>query len=277
MVLVLVKREYFVFLTPEFCYIVCAGSIVSYISVILLLPDNLQNGDCYAHLWAFGIGFWLVYVGIFLKNFRLFYVFAGAEKLVIRKLTYREMLIPLFLCCCLEAIFQICWDAIPAVRPNMDRSDDDENKIFVLYCGGNRWMWLGSVLVRIFILGCSSFLAYYSRKLKKETNYSREIALTIYSSFIILAIAIPIGFSINQSPLLVVLLKGISILLAYNCVIIIIYWDSLARIVLSDEPRVFVSTGVSSGAYSDGSTGTLSGMSGSSSVGLDVISHHSRI
>jgi len=245
MVLVVVKREYFVFQTPEFCLIVCAGTIFSYISVILLLPDNLTDGMCWAHLWLFGLGFWMVFAGIFLKNFRVFVVFTAAEKMSIRIIKWKDLIPPLLICFVIEGIFQACWDGIDTVRPNLDRYDDFNTKTFVIYCGGNKWMWLGSVLVRILVLLGSCVLAYFSRALKKEQNYSKETGLVLYTSAIVLIVAIPLGFALNTNPIITVLLKGIAICLAYNAVCVITFWDAMIRIFTGKDARVLESSSVS--------------------------------
>jgi len=264
-VLIIVKREYFIFNTPEVCLIMCAGSILAYISVILLLPDILSDGMCYAHIWLFGIGFWLVFSGLLLKNFRVFYVFAHAEKMKVKKMNYQQLLLVLIIFLVMEAIFNIIWDSVPALRPNLSRYDFLSSKTYVYYCAGNKWMWLGSVLVRIFILGVNAVLAFISRGLRKEQNYARETALAIYTGFIILIVAIPLGFALSDTPVVVVLLKGISICLGFNAVILITFFDSVFRIATKKPARTFTSSVTvltGSGKLESGSTGiNLSGSS----------------
>jgi len=257
MVLVIVKRPYFVFQTPEFCLIVCFGTILSYISVILLLPNSLSDGMCWAHLWLFGLGFWLVFAGIFLKNFRVFMVFTAAEKMSIKIIKWQDLVPPLIICLLVECIFQACWDGIPEVRPNLDRHDDFDKNTYVIYCGANKWMWLGSVLVRVFVLLINSILSYIAKELKKEQNYSKETGLVLYTSSIILCISIPLGFALSTNPIVTVLLKGIAICLAYNAVCVITFWDAIYRIFAGKDARQLQSSSVS---------GVQSGSNNSSTV-----------
>jgi len=197
---------------------------------------------CWAHLWLFGMGFWAVYTGILLKNFRIFWVMSNAAKMKIKKVSLWEILAVLVVCLIIEGIFQACWDGIPAVRPNLDTFLDNQERTFTIYCGGNRWMWLGSVLVRVGLLIISAIVAYASRGLRKEQNYSKETALAIYTTAIILIVTIPIGFAVTQSPVLVVFLKGIAICLGIMATIIITFYDPVSRVFTGKDPREFKST-----------------------------------
>lgn len=257
MVLVILKRPYFIFQTPEFCLVILFGSICCYISVILLLPTVLTDGMCFAHLWLFCMGFWFVYVGIMLKNFRVFLVFSRAQKMKVTRVTWKDLIIPMLICVFLEIIFQVCWDAIPAIRPYLSYYQNNEQRTYTVYCAGNKWMWLGAVLVRVVVLILSAILAYLSRGLKKEQNYSRETAFAIYTAMIILIVAIPIGYAIPDSPVLVVLLKGIAICLGIMMTIIITFFDPVRRIITGREARKFQSSGVS-GLGSAGTSTKLS-------------------
>jgi len=228
--------------------------------VILLLPDTLSDGMCWAHLWLFGMGFWAVYAGILLKNFRVFWVMSNAANMKIKKVTWVEILIVLLACLVTEAIFQALWDGIPQVRPNRDFAFDNTARTYTIYCAGNKWMWLGGVLVRVAMLLASAVVAYLSRGLKKEQNYSKETALAIYTTAIILIVAIPIGFAVTASPDLVIFLKGIAICLGVMSTIIITFFDPLIRIFTGKDPRMFQSSSVSglTGGAS-GPTGIMSG------------------
>jgi len=266
--LVLLKRAYFVFQTPEFCIIICFGSILCYLSVILLLPDTLTNGMCWAHLWLFGMGFWAVYAAILLKNFRIFWVMSNAAKLKIAKVSLWEILAVLGVFVVFEGVYQACWDGIIQVRPFLDYANDNTARTYTIYCAGNKWMWLGSVLVRVLLLIASAVIAYMSKGLKKEQNYSKETALVIYTSCIILIVGIPIGFAVTSSPDLVVFLKGITICLAMLTTVLITFFDPVKRIVTGKEPRKFQSTSTGltglSGGQASGGVGTSLKMSGTS-------------
>jgi len=175
--------------------------------------------------------------------------------------SFLEILSVLFICLVIEGVFQACWDGIAAVRPNLDKHIDLSARTFTIYCGGNRWMWLGSVLVRVGLLIISAIVAYLSRGLRKEQNYSKETALAIYTTAIILVVAIPIGFAVTQSPVLVVFLKGIAICLGIMATIIITFFDPVFRIFTGKDPREFKSTvsrmsGTGNSAQMSGGVGT---------------------
>jgi len=264
-VIVLLKRAYFVFQTPEFCILICVGGILCYVSVILLLPDTLTDGMCFAHLWLFGIGFWAVYAAIMLKNFRIFWVMSNAQKMKITKVAVWEIALVMIFCFILEAIFQVIWDSVEVVRPYLSYAKNNEARTYVVYCAGIQWMWLGAVLVRVCLFIPSAAIAYLSRGLSKEQNYSKETALVIYTVTIILIVSIPIGFAVTSSPDLVVFLKGISICLGIMATIIIIFFDPIKRIIQGKEPRRF---------QSSAQTGTSSGMSGGA-IGSNLVNSSS--
>jgi len=163
---------------------------------------------------------------------------------------------PLFVFFVLESIFNIIWDTIPAVQPNLDIQNNDQTRTYVQYCAGNKWFWLGSVLFRCCLLIVSAILAYLSKGLKKEQNYSKETALAIYTTAIILVVCVPIGFALTQSATLVVLLKGIAICMGVMMTVVITFFDPVYRIFSGKDERKFQST----------VTGLSGGASGSDSV-----------
>jgi hypothetical protein len=236
MFLIITKQDFFRFQTPEFCILICVGAIFGYISVLLILPDNQNDKTCWTHIWLFGMSFWLVFLGFFIKVARVYYIILKAEKnMEIVKVPVWQLLVPISFAMLCEAGFNIGWDV--GIPPNLEREDFLETNEYVLYCGGNRFMWLGSVVFRAVFLGVGVLLALQTRRLPREVNWSKEIAVAIYTMAIILGIGIPLGYALTGSSTMVVMLKGITVVIAYSAVTTIVFWDSVKRIMQGKGPR----------------------------------------
>jgi len=191
------------------------------------------------------------------------------KKLKVKSMKYHILIPPLIFLLFCEAVFNIIWDAVPAIQPNLSRYDYVTTKTFVYYCAGNKWMWLGSMIVRILLLGINALLAFISRGLRKEQNYSKETALSVYTGCIILVVAIPLGFALSDTPIVVVLLKGIASLLGFNAVILITFFDGIYRIATGREARTHVSSAVTNSTSNISiSGGSHSGVSHKDGISL---------
>jgi len=240
--IVVVKKEYFRFQTPEFCILVNVGALMGYASVFLLLPDNQTNGTCWASIWLFGMSFWVVFMGFFIKVARVYYIIKRTEKTMeVTVLPFWKLFVPLIAFMLGEMVFNICWDTL--VPPNLDIQLDTDANQYTMYCGGDRGFWAGSVAFRATFLGLGSLLAILTKSMPQEFNWSREIAASIYTSAVILAIGIPLGFALSQQASMVIMLRGIAITLAMFCVTTIIHLDSLKRIAFGKGPREQTKTG----------------------------------
>jgi len=234
--LVAAKKDFFHFQTPEFCVLVNFGAILGYISVLLILPENQTNGSCRTHLWLFGMSFWIVFVGFFTKVLRVYYIVKKTEQTMeVTVLPFYYLFAPLTVFMLAEMVMQICWDTL--VSPDLSFEYDDDANTYVAYCAGNQWFWLGSVIWRGCFLGLGVLLAVETKHMPQELNWSKEIAAVIYTMAIILAIGIPIGFFVSDSSTMVVILKGLTICVAYITVTTIVHMDSLVRIFSGKDPR----------------------------------------
>jgi len=229
-VFVQAKKEYFRFQTPEFCILVNIGALMGYVSVLLLLPDSQNNATCKAHLWLFGMSFWIVFVGFFTKIARVYYIVKKSqETMEVTVLPFYLLLIPMAIFMLAEMVLQICWDTL--VPPNLDPEYHNLDNTYTLYCAGNKWFWLGSVIWKACFLGVGVLLAIETRHMPQELNWSKEIGQAIYTMAVILAIGIPLGFFLSGSSTMVVLLKGLTICIAYIAVTTIVHLDSIVRLV----------------------------------------------
>lgn len=113
---------------------------------------------------------------------------------------------------------------------------------------------LGSVAFRATFLGLGSILAVLTKDMPQEFNWSKEIAACIYTSAVILFIGIPLGFALTDSASMVVLLKGLTIVIAYTTVTTIIHFDSLKRIAFGKGPREQTKTSHTIRSKTSGST-----------------------
>eukprot|EP01127_Copromyxa_protea_P018404 TRINITY_DN579_c0_g1_i1.p1 TRINITY_DN579_c0_g1~~TRINITY_DN579_c0_g1_i1.p1 ORF type:complete len:987 (+),score=253.57 TRINITY_DN579_c0_g1_i1:68-3028(+) len=234
--LVLFKKDFFRFQTPEFCVLINFGALLGYASVFLILPDDQTDGTCWASMWLFGMSFWIVFLGFFIKVARVFYIIKRTEKTMeVAVLPFWKLFIPIVVFMLGEAVFNICWDVL--VPPNLEREDDFEANTYMLYCGGDRGFWAGSVAFRAVFLGLGALLAVLTKNMPQEFNWSKEISASIYTSAVILFIGIPLGFALSEQASMVIMLRGITITLALFAVTTIVHFDSLKRIAFGKGPR----------------------------------------
>jgi preprotein translocase subunit Sss1 len=241
LIMIAVSTEHFRFQTPEFCAIICVGAIIGYISIILILPDSQTDKTCWASIWLFGMSFWIVFAGMFVKIGRVYWIVRALTK-DFEQLTIPlwQLLIPMGICMLGEMVFQICWDTL--IPPNLEQQIVKDDNIYYEYCAGNRFMWLGSTVVKAIFLGVGVYLALQTREFQKEINWSKELVLSIYTLAVVLTILIPLGYAISDSAIMVVLLKGLGIFVAYFTVTFIMFFDSVKRIVTGQEARTVVAS-----------------------------------
>lgn len=83
--------------------------------------------------------------GFFIKVARVYYIIKRTEKtLEVTVLPFWQMFIPLIMFMLGEMVFNICWDIL--IPPDLEREDFPEDNTYVLYCAGNRYMWLGKLI-----------------------------------------------------------------------------------------------------------------------------------
>ena len=241
-ILVIAKKDHFRYQSPEFCLLINFGAFCGYASVILLLPHTQNDACCWASIWLFGMSFWLVFLGFFAKVARVYYILWKAEKdMQVIQVPIWQLLVFVGFALLCEAGFEIGWDV--GIPPNLEREDFLDTNTYVLFCAGNRYMWLGSVVVRAVFLGLGVLLALQTRRLPKEFNWSKEVAISIYTMAVILAIGIPLGYALTGSSTMVVMLKGITTTIAYFTVTTLVHFDSLRRIFGGKGPREMTKTG----------------------------------
>jgi len=242
--LIIVKPEFFKYQTWEFCILINLGAIMGYVSVLLLLPDNQNDKTCWSHIWLFGMSFWFVFLGFFVKVARIYYiVWKSSKTMTVAVLSIWQIMPFMVLACLCEAGFNIAWDK--CLPPNLEREDFFSTNEYVLYCAGNRYMWLGSVATRAAFLGLGVLLAVKTRHMPQELNWSKEVSMAIYTMAVILIIGIPLGFALNGSSQMVVLLKGVTTCVAYITVTTIVHYDSLKRLLLGQDARDFTTESLS--------------------------------
>lgn len=66
--------------------------------------------------------------------------------------------------------------------------------------------------------------------------------MAIYTMAVILGIGIPLGFALSGSATMVVMLKGLTISIAYITVTAIVHFDSMKRIISGKDARQLTKT-----------------------------------
>lgn len=87
------------------------------------------------------------------------------------------------------------------------------------------------------------FLAIQSRNFPAALNESKQVALSLYVTLIVLIIFAVLGFSLSSFPLVTFILFAAAILICYFAVTIILFIGTIIRILSGKEPKQVTSAG----------------------------------
>lgn len=91
----------------------------------------------------------LIIRGFFVKTFRVWWIISRSNQTMsITIVPFWQICAPVILAVLGEAGFNIAWDV--ALTPYLDREDYPETNEFILYCAGDRGMWIGWYSISLF-------------------------------------------------------------------------------------------------------------------------------
>jgi hypothetical protein len=225
-ILIAIKRDYFRYQAPTFCFLILAGTVFGYVAVILnLFPPSTVI--CSLQIWLWGISYMVVFGSLFGKVFRMWRIVNGAEKLK-RVVIYEEQVLKtvggLILT---EILFLAIWTWFDTPHP----SRVIFNGSLWSVCATNEfYWWIISLSYKGLMLFFGAFLAYQVRSLDSAINESKEVALSLYVMLLALGILVPIGYLLKEVPMVGFIVFSLGVSLPYIFLTGIIFGPTTLRI-----------------------------------------------
>lgn len=84
-----------------------------------------------------------IFRGFFIKVARVYYIIKQTEKTMeVATIPFWQLCVPIVIFMLGEVVFNLCWDLIDEVVPNLEKEEFDDNT-HIMFCAGNKYMWLG--------------------------------------------------------------------------------------------------------------------------------------
>ncbi|KAL5473441.1 hypothetical protein EMCRGX_G027926 [Ephydatia muelleri] len=203
--LVFAKKRVVKLSSPYLNVMIIVGAILFYIDIILFGVDGgitssaIASSLCMARIWVASLAFTLVFSTVFVKTWRVYYIFSNARK---QKKTYKKLIKDGFLfalvgCVLLvDVIFLIIVTAVPSARLEISNQEQPQSGSalpqIVQTCSATySYVWLSILFVyKGALLVVGVFLAWETREVYlKHLNDSKLIGASIYG-IVVLSVAL---------------------------------------------------------------------------------------
>lgn len=260
LIIIALKEDYFRFMSPLFCQLICVGSIIAFSSVFPLMVDPPSSHSCMAYPWLLGLGYTLAFSCLFAKTWRLWRLFS--RKSLKAKVIDNSFLLKIVGAMMFVIIvLLIVWTADAAFHVTLTFTDGTNSELQYL-CETPTVYWgifVGLIGLSL-IVGC--VLTFLIRNLPQEYNDAEAIGMSIYNSTLMLAAGAAIGWGLQDNTQAVSAAKGFCVLVAFWFLMLILFGPTHFRIfVTKKEPQTFKSTMAMGGSGGSGVSGLSSGSS----------------
>eukprot|EP00026_Physarum_polycephalum_P001640 Phypoly_transcript_01642.p1 GENE.Phypoly_transcript_01642~~Phypoly_transcript_01642.p1 ORF type:complete len:982 (+),score=148.82 Phypoly_transcript_01642:236-3181(+) len=205
-----------------YCSVIIFGVFMGYVSAITLLPRP-TDALCIAFPWFLGIGFTLVYGCLFIKTFILYRIWQHAMQLKRPQITAMTVVKYCGVAVALEIIFLIIWTTVDPPKVHLVKLDDNTTQN---HCSKTNVFWIIFVVVKGLWLFFGAAISVMTRHIRKDYNEFKGVANCIFSSFILLVIAIPLVALMEKLPNGVMIIEVLIIVLAFTFTIIFLFFST---------------------------------------------------
>ncbi|XP_071957727.1 gamma-aminobutyric acid type B receptor subunit 2-like [Antedon mediterranea] len=231
------KRKLIRLSSPNVNNVIATGCIVCYGSVMLFgLDQNIVESNMYITLcmlraWTLSIGYSMAFGGLFLKTWRVYLIF---RKLKIKKKIVQDWhlfgLLTILLL--IDLIYLFVWSMInPFFKETKTFPPEIVNQDLILLkkkdsCDCKQLVQWTVVLYvyKGLIMLYGAKLAWETRKVSmQELNDSKYIGLSIYNVAIIVSIAVPLTYVLEDEPEVVYSLVAVAILYTTTCTMCLVF------------------------------------------------------
>ena len=261
-ILIALMTDHFRFMAPSFCYCILAGAIVCYSAMFTLLENPVTTASCTVYIWLAGVGFAFMFACLFAKTFRVWRLLSS-KSMKAHQISTADLAIWIGLLVLLEIIFLAIWTGVdtPAVK-GLQTEYDDTKMSYYCECDDGWWGAYAGIYGAYILAGV--FFTILTRNLPPEFNDSKAIGWSMYNLALIWAMAVGLGFGLQQWQAARVAVMAFTIFCALTFTILALFGPTVWRIIQKKDPRTFKTTinmGSSrhSAASSRGSSASTSG------------------
>ena len=250
-ILILVKTEHFRFMAPQFCICILIGAIVCYSAMLTLLQNPVNTASCTVYIWLAGVGFSFMFACLFAKTFRIWRLLSS-KSMKASQISTTDMAIWISVLVLIEIIFLAIWTGVdmPTGTPKVTPYDDTK---YSYYCECNDGWWGAYAGIYGAYILAGIVFTFLTRNLPPEFNDSKPIGWSMYNLGLIWAMAVGLGFGLEQWQSARVAVMAFTIFIALTFTLIALFGHTIWRILKKKSPRTFKTT-MNMGSSSRGST-----------------------
>jgi hypothetical protein len=189
------------------------------LGALVLLSSNWFNvrptsdAFCQAPVWLISTGFTLLFANLFVKTYRLMRIYHDTSA-HLRPYPLSHVVLLVIVCVAIELGINLTWQLVAPLRVHTSHNDPFRPALDIVHCslgleGGRIFLTL-QICIKCACLGGGMMLSFAARHLPSAFNESRLIALCIYHTAVVLAIALPLSFFVPTIDSVVV--RGVAVI-----------------------------------------------------------------
>jgi len=240
------QEEYFKFMSPLFCQLLCVGACVCVSAVFPLMKQPPSDNSCMAYPWLAGLGFIILYGCLFAKTWRLWRLFS-TKSLKVQVISNGFVLKIVIASVIPMLILLIVWTSVEGYNPEyrfVDPVYPDyrlNSVMTICTCSTYWWAIFAGMCGFVIVVGC--VLTFLIRNLPPEFNDAEPIGFSMYNALLMLAIGCAIGWGFSGNLQAQVAVQGFTILFMVWFTLIVLFVPTLYRMwITKEEPRSFQSS-----------------------------------
>jgi len=235
------QEEYFKFMSPVFCQLLCFGAMVCVSSVFPLMKQTPTVDSCYAYPWLLGMGFAIMFGGLFAKTWRLWRLFS-TKSLKAQVITNSTVLIGVAGFVVPMAIFLIIWSSVDGFTVIEEFSTSEPGYVrFMCHTPSAWWPIFAAMIAFVLLIGC--ILTFMIRNLPPEFNDAEPIGFSMYNALLMFVAGTAIGWGLNEHIQAVIAAQGFPVLFMVWFTLVVLFVPTLWRMwVTKKEPQSFQSS-----------------------------------
>ena len=235
------QEEYFKFMSPLFCQLLCFGAMICVSAVFPLMQQIPTNHSCYAYPWLLGIGFTVMFGCLFAKTWRLWRLFS-TKSLKAQVISNTMVLQGVALFVVPMVVFLIIWSSVDGMTVLEEFSPSKPGYIrFICYTPRAWWPIFAAMVAFVLLIGC--VLTFLIRNLPPEFNDAEPIGFSMYNALMMFVAGTAIGWGLDDYVDAIVAAQGFPVLFMVWFTVVVLFVPTLWRMwVTKKEPQSFQSS-----------------------------------
>lgn len=154
---------------------------------------KVNDNYCMAHIWLLTCGFTIMSSSLFIKTFRIWYIFQR-KQLTLVKMTGKTLCFWLFICLLFDIILNIIWSTTGNMNARYIKVDEYRPGLDYKLCGGSdaTIFFAITISVKSLIILSGAIISYLVRNTPTEFHESTSILISLYNILLTCSFLIPI-------------------------------------------------------------------------------------